>query len=181
MRRPFRTLDDLKGKKIRVLASQFQTEQMARLGAVGVPLSLSDVLPALQQGTVDGAVGTVQLFSALSYYDTVKYANETGHAYVFSIVTLSRKWFDALPHDLQTMLVSTAEETGSEINVWEIDFMAQQRKVWTAKGGELDALSPADHAEMMTKTRAVSEDVVKAKPDLKPMWDELVTAAKRSQ
>src|SRR5712671_8089873 len=33
MRAPVRTLADLKGKKIRVLASPFQMEQMARLGA----------------------------------------------------------------------------------------------------------------------------------------------------
>src|SRR5258706_3044855 len=54
MRAPFRTLADLRGKKIRVLASPFQTEQIARLGATGIPLTLSDVLPALQQGTIDG-------------------------------------------------------------------------------------------------------------------------------
>src|SRR6266481_1117746 len=39
MRTPVRTLADLKGKKLRVLASPFQTEQMTRVGATGVPLS----------------------------------------------------------------------------------------------------------------------------------------------
>src|SRR6266403_1589958 len=46
MRAPMRSLDDLKGKKVRVLASPFQMEQMTRLGATGVPLTLGDVLPA---------------------------------------------------------------------------------------------------------------------------------------
>jgi len=40
MRTPLRTLADLRGKKIRVLASPFQTEQIARLGGTGVPLTL---------------------------------------------------------------------------------------------------------------------------------------------
>ena len=66
-RAPFRTLDDLRGKKIRVLASPFQMEQMTRLGATGIPLSLGDVLPALQVGTLDGALGAVQVFTALGY------------------------------------------------------------------------------------------------------------------
>ncbi len=39
-RTPVRTLADFKGKKVRVLASPFQIEQLTRLGATGVPLSL---------------------------------------------------------------------------------------------------------------------------------------------
>src|SRR5690242_1102666 len=64
MRTPMRTLADLKGKKIRVLASPFQMEQLTRLGATGVPLTLSDVMPALQQGTLDGALSSVPVFTA---------------------------------------------------------------------------------------------------------------------
>jgi len=37
MRAPLRNIAELKGKKVRVLASPFQTEQIARLGATGVP------------------------------------------------------------------------------------------------------------------------------------------------
>jgi len=65
MRAPFRTLADLRGKKIRVLASPFQTEQIARLGATGIPLNLSDVLPALQQGTIDGTFSAIPVFTTL--------------------------------------------------------------------------------------------------------------------
>src|ERR1700678_2441516 len=67
MRAPMRRLADLKGKKVRVLASPFQMEQLTRLGGTGVPLSLGDVLPALQQGTLDGALGALPVFSALQY------------------------------------------------------------------------------------------------------------------
>jgi TRAP-type transport system periplasmic protein len=80
-RTPFRTLADLKGKKIRIFASPFQFEQIARLGGTGVPMSLGDVLPALQQGTIDGTISNVGIFSAFRYYDITKYMNETGHAF----------------------------------------------------------------------------------------------------
>src|SRR5262249_27223392 len=61
MRTPFRAVADLKGKKIRVFASPFQIDQITRLGGTGVPMSLGDVLPALQQGTIDGALGALQV------------------------------------------------------------------------------------------------------------------------
>jgi TRAP-type C4-dicarboxylate transport system substrate-binding protein len=180
-RRPFRALADLKGKKIRVLASPFQIEQIARLGSTGLPMSLGDVLPALQQGTIDGALGNLQVFAAFGYYDTAKYMNETAHAYTFSLAAISKRWFDTLPTDLQALVLATADATGTEVNPWDIDFLARQRKTWLEKGGELHALSMADKAELMTKTAGVADDIVKAKPELKPLWDLLRTAVERSR
>jgi TRAP-type transport system periplasmic protein len=180
MRAPFRALADLKGKKIRVLASPFQTEQIARLGATGLSLSIGDVLPALQQGTIDGAFGGLGVFTVSGYYDTAKYMNETGQAFVFVLAAMSKRWFDTLPADLQTMVLATAQETDTEVNPWIIDFNARQRKIWIEKGGELDVLSAADKAEMIAKTGSIGDDIVKAKPELKPLWDLLRAAVKRS-
>jgi TRAP-type transport system periplasmic protein len=179
-RAPFRTLADLKGKKIRVLASKFQTEQIARLDAVGVPMSLGDVLPALQQGTIDGAVGILPVFAALGYYGTTKYLNETGHAYVFSLSMLSKKWFEGLPADLQPLVLTTAQEIGAEVNPWQLDFLVRQRKTWVEKGGELEVLSAADRAEMIGKLSSVGDDIVKTEPELRPLWDQLIATAKHS-
>lgn len=60
------------------------------------------------------------------------------------------------------------------------DFLAQQRKIWVKKGGQLDVLSAVDRAEMMAITRTIGDDIVKTKPDLKPLWDLLRSAAKRT-
>jgi TRAP-type transport system periplasmic protein len=180
MRTPFRTLADLKGKKIRVLASPFQMEQIARLGATGVPLSLGDVLPALQQGTIDGALGGSSVFTALGYYDAAKYMNETNSSYIFILVAMSKRWFGTLPADLQAMVLATAREATTETIPWQIDFSARQRKVWIDKGGEIEVLSPADKAQMAAKLSTVGDDIVKTKPELQPMWNLLRAAATRS-
>jgi TRAP-type C4-dicarboxylate transport system substrate-binding protein len=54
-RMPLHHLADFSGKKIRIFASQFQSEAFERLGITPVAMSLGDVLPAIQQGTIDGA------------------------------------------------------------------------------------------------------------------------------
>jgi TRAP-type C4-dicarboxylate transport system substrate-binding protein len=181
MRTPMRTLADLKGKKIRVLASPFQTEQMTRLGSTGVPLSLGDVLPAIQQGTLDGALSALPIFSALQYQSAAKYITETAHAYIFSVAMLSKKWFDALPADLQEAVRKTADETRDEVVPWSLNFLEEQRKAWVAKGGEVLHLSGAEHAELMAKMAPIGDDIVKSRPALKPMWDQLLAAAKRAE
>lgn len=58
-RRPVRHVAELKGMKIRVLASPFQLEIIRRMDASPVALSLGDVLTALQQGAIDGSLGSV--------------------------------------------------------------------------------------------------------------------------
>jgi TRAP-type transport system periplasmic protein len=179
-RAPFRTPADIKGKKIRVFASPFQIDQITRLGGTGVPMTLADVMPALQQGTIDGSLGNVGLFSALRYYDATKYLNETGQAFVFEMAAMSKRWFDPLPADLKAMILETAEEAGLEVNPWVIGFLTEQRKVWVDKGGELNVLSPADKADVMAKVGTVGDDIVKTKPELKPLWDQLHAAVKRS-
>jgi TRAP-type C4-dicarboxylate transport system substrate-binding protein len=181
MRTPFRTLADIKAKKIRVFASPFQIDQITRLGGTGVPMSLGDVLPALQQGTIDGALGALQVFTALRYYDTAKYQNETGHSFVFSFAAMSKRWFDTLPADLQDMVMTTARETSAEVNPWEIDFLARQRKIWVDKGGVLDTLTPADKAELLAKTGTIGDDIVKTKPELAPLWQLLQATVKRTR
>jgi TRAP-type C4-dicarboxylate transport system substrate-binding protein len=181
MRAPMRTLADLKGKKIRVLASPFQMEQMTRLGATGVPLSLGDVMPALQQGTLDGALSSLPVFSALQYQSAAKYMTETAHAYIFSVAMLSKKWFDGLPADLQSAVLKTADETRMEVVPWSLAFLEEQRKAWVAKGGEILHLSDTEHAELMSKMAPIGEDIVKTRPLLKPMWDQVLAAARRAE
>jgi TRAP-type C4-dicarboxylate transport system substrate-binding protein len=180
MRAPFSTLADFKGKKIRVLASPFQTEQIARIGGTGVPLTLGDVLPALQQGTIDGTLASVTVFTTLQYQEAAKYMTETAHAYIFSIAMVSKRWFDGLPADLQSQVISAAKQAGAETSPWASEFVASQHKVWTERGGETIELPPADRAELMAKMAPIGGDIVKTKPALKPLWEQMVATAKRS-
>ncbi len=101
---PIRHMADFKGKKIRIFASPFQSVSFDRLGATPVAMSLGDVLPALQQGAIDGAVASTAIFTAFHYQDAAKYATETGQPAIFAIVEISKKWFDTLPADLQQII-----------------------------------------------------------------------------
>jgi TRAP-type transport system periplasmic protein len=153
---------------------------MVRLGATGVPLTLGDVLPALQQGTIDGSFSAVPVFTTLQYQEAARYVTETGQAYIFSLAMLSKRWFDGLPADLQGQVMAAAKQAETEVTPWEIEFFAAQRKAWVDKGGEMIVLPAADKAAIMTKLVPVGDDIVKAKPILKPLWDQMVATAKRS-
>jgi TRAP-type transport system periplasmic protein len=126
---PIRHLADLKGKKIRIFASQFQTVALERLGATPVAMTLGDVLPAIQQGAIDGAVGGIVVFTPMHFQDAAKYVTETGQPTVFVIVEISRKWYDALPADLQKIVDTNAAQGATAINPQAIEIVNKARRL----------------------------------------------------
>ena len=98
-------LADLKGMKIRVLASPFQLELIRRMDASPIAMTLADVLPGLQQGTIDGTLTTMTDLHHDACYDGAgKYVIKTDQPYVNSIGVMSKKWMDTLPPDLQKVV-----------------------------------------------------------------------------
>src|SRR5262249_2071282 len=76
-RTPIRDLADFKGKKLRIFASKFQSEAFERLGVTPVAMTLGDVLPAIQQGAIDGADAALNVYVPMHYVDAAKYVTET--------------------------------------------------------------------------------------------------------
>ena len=71
------------------------------LGASAVPMSLPEVLPAVQQGTIDGANSVLGAFVAFRYYDAAPNLLDTGLWALMPVSLVSKMWFSRLPADLQ--------------------------------------------------------------------------------
>jgi TRAP-type C4-dicarboxylate transport system substrate-binding protein len=172
---------DFKGMKIRVLASPFQLEMVKRMDGSPVAMTLADVLPALQQGAIDGALSTITVFTTLHYGDAAKYSIEIGQPYVNTIAELSKKWFDALPADLQNILRDDGAKVSKDIIPWVNEFFASQQKVWTDKGGEMINLPADEQAAMIAKFASVGNDLSKDKPALNAAVKVVVESAARNK
>jgi TRAP-type transport system periplasmic protein len=181
LRNPIRHLAEFKGTKIRVLASPFQMEMIKRMDATGVAMSLADVLPAIQQGAVDGALGTVPVFGPLHYLDAAKYIVEIGQPYVNTIAVMNKKWLESLPPDLQKVVRDDASATAISIVPFVNDFFEAQRKEWTSKGGELISLPASEQAEFMAKTSNIGDELSKDRPELNEAVKVVTEAAARAK
>jgi TRAP-type C4-dicarboxylate transport system substrate-binding protein len=176
-----RHLADLKGKKLRTFASQFQSEAFGRLGVTPVAMTLGDVLPALQQGAIDGAVAGTVIYAAMHYIDAAKFVTDIGQPVVFGLAAVSKKWYDALPPDLQQIIDKAGAAASIQVNPETVAINEKADKSWTAAGGELIKL-PADEQAAMLKTLAsVGEDVSKTKPALSAAYKVVTDAAARTK
>jgi TRAP-type C4-dicarboxylate transport system substrate-binding protein len=178
---PIRHLADFKGKKMRVMASKFQTLPIERLGATPVAMTLGDVLPAIQQGAVDGAVGGIVVWTPMHFQDAAKYVTETGQPAVFAIAEVSKSWYDSLPPDLQKIIDSDAAAQQAAIGPLATEIVNKARKGWTDSGGELISLPSDEEAELMKIFLTAGSEVSKAKPAIEAAYKIVTDAAARTR
>jgi TRAP-type transport system periplasmic protein len=180
-RTPIRHLADFQGKKIRIFASDFQSVPLKRLGATPVAMTLGDVVPAIQQGAIDGAIAALNVYVPMRYVDAAKYVTETNQPTIFTVIEISQKWYDSLPPDLQQIVDKDGNAESLGIAQWAIDFRNKMGKGWTDQGGELISLPRDEQAEMMHILAGVGEDVSSTKPALRDAYQLVADAAKRTR
>jgi TRAP-type C4-dicarboxylate transport system substrate-binding protein len=174
-------LADLEGRKIRVLAADMDREEMRLFKATPVPMSLGEVLPALQQGALDGVMSSLPVIVGLRYYDAARFYVESNHAMITVITVVSRSWFDKLPPDLQKVVTDAGQKVSREIIDWSIGDYNHSKEIWQANGGEINHL-PADEQAAMVKMMApVGAEVSAKRPADKALYDVLLRAVQRTR
>jgi len=110
-RKPVLTPDDLKGMKIRVMASPILVETFNALGAQATPMSFGQLYSALQMGVVDGAeTDHIDLLQE-RFFDVTKYVSYTNHMFLAIGLIFSKKQFDNLPSDIQETVLKAGRES----------------------------------------------------------------------
>jgi tripartite ATP-independent transporter DctP family solute receptor len=102
-----KTPADLKGQKIRVMASPVMVKTMEAMGATGVPVAWSELYSALQTGVVDGAENNHPSVVAKKFYEVSKYYTLDEHMRIPDLLVVSMKVYNQL-NDQQKQAVMTA-------------------------------------------------------------------------
>jgi len=176
-----RHLDDFKGKKVRIFASQFQSVAFERLGVTPVAMTLGDVLPAIQQGTIDGAITGMGPIANFHMIDAAKFVTLTDQPAIFIIAEVNQKWYQSLPPDLQQIIDKDAQEQSVAINPTAVKLLKEAEDAWTAGGGELIKLPPDEQTAMMKTLSSVGTDVSSKKPALAEAYKIVSDAAARTR
>jgi len=179
-KRPIRMLADFKGMKIRIFASQFQSVAFGRLGVTPVAMSLGDVLPAIQQGAIDGAVTGMGPISHMHFIDAAKYVTMTNQPSIFLIVEVNKKWYNSLPKDLQEIIDRDGAAQSVAIVATAASFRAKAEQSYAASGGEEIKLSPDEQATFIKTLSNVGADVSKTSPQLADGYKIVTEAAARA-
>ncbi|MGE0630167.1 MAG: TRAP transporter substrate-binding protein, partial [Hyphomicrobiaceae bacterium] len=108
---PVKTLEDIKGKKIRIIPSPPRVGAYQDWGAVPRPMELGEVYTSLQQGTLDGMENPPDVIYRMKHHEVAKYYTITEHFSFMSAVVVSKRLFDSQPKDIQAAITRASNET----------------------------------------------------------------------
>jgi TRAP-type C4-dicarboxylate transport system substrate-binding protein len=156
---PIRTVTEWQGKKIRVYGAD-SANVTRLLGGSPVNVAFGEVYSALEKKTVDGAMTSATNAEPMKFFEVAKYLNYwylAGAAQEWLVA--NQKAWDALPKDLQQVVLDSVKETNIEEKEWADAIAADER---TRK--RLPELG-------MTIIDPSKEELEKARKAAKPSWD----------
>ncbi|WP_228551124.1 TRAP transporter substrate-binding protein [Sporosarcina cascadiensis] len=111
-KRPVKTIEDLKGLKIRTMENDIHLGAWKAMGANPTPMAFTELFTAMQQKTVDGQENPYPTILLEKYPEVQKYLTETNHIYSPFIFLISQKTWDGLTPEEQEIVESAAIEAG---------------------------------------------------------------------
>ncbi len=154
-KRPIKSVDDMKGLKIRTPSGDAWNLTFRALGANPTPIDIKELYQALQQGIVDGQENPNDNMLVRKFNEVQKYLSNTGHFYDWSGYMVNKAAFDALTAD-QKKAVKDAMFTATATQRAISERENKTAREGLIKGGmQYHALSAADLAKFRDATKPV--------------------------
>ena len=94
-RHPIRSLEDIKGLKIRTTPNPYHIQAFELLGANPVPMAYSELYTALETGAIDAQEHPLPVLWAAKFYEVQEYLTLTSHAYSPLILVMNKPKFES--------------------------------------------------------------------------------------
>ena len=137
---PVRSIDDLKGMKIRVQGNPLFLDMMNAMGGNGIAMDTGEIFSALQTGVIDGAENNPPTLLEHNHFRSAKYYTLTGHLILPEPVVISKTTWNKLTAEQQVLVKKVAREAQMEERaLWDAKSAASEEKL-KAEGVEFIAV-----------------------------------------
>jgi C4-dicarboxylate-binding protein DctP len=174
-----RKLDDFKGRKFRVNATAAERAKMRQFGGTAVPMDLSEVIPGLQQGIIDGTQSVTAVYVNLKFNEISKVLYELDDTMVVSVGVVSRPWLEKLPAELRSMVLDEAQKLQPRMMAQSRTMDEAMRKRWTDAGGEFVQASAQDQPRVRSLLGGIGEEVTRDNPAVSAFYKKLLAASQK--
>ena len=144
LKKPIKTLEELKGMKIRAQAGIADT--VAALGGTPIPLEQVDVYESLRRGVIDGVFGPFEILKGWKFGELCKYTTlswKVGSCATF-YVAMNKQKYNALPADLKKIFDQVSAEYKDKFLVMWNQTDIDGRDFLKEKGGQIVQLTDAE-------------------------------------
>ncbi len=176
--KPIKTMDQLKGLKVRILASEIERSTVEAMGMSGVPMDFTETLQAIQNGTIDGTRTSMVVMGGMKFQNTVKNVLRDNTGIIFTGAWVSKGWFDKLPKDLQQVVLDVGRDLdmfGTKISQ---DYELATEKEWADAGVTISKLDAGQQKELFARVSGIGDKLMANNPRTAETWKLLQAALK---
>lgn len=152
---PIKSIADLKG--LRIIAQGDQGILAEKLGAVPVNLTSTESFEALQRGTVDGAIFNLTAATTYNLEQVASHVYKLPLGGVGLLIGMNQDKFEALPEDLQNLVLEVAE---SHAEVFHQIYQVEGDQLALDKIAEAGGSITEPTAEDVSKLQTIAEETV---------------------
>src|SRR6266849_1037793 len=140
-KRPIAEPKDLRGLKMRVQQAKVFADTINGLGGVAVPLAWGEVIPAAQQGVIDGADLPIVNILALKAYEVSKYCSLTYHNYGPTAAVMNLDMWNGLTPAQQKLMLEASRAAQERIRglTESVDNFAKAQELLEPKGMKVNS------------------------------------------
>lgn len=167
------TLEGLRGQRIRTFASPLQIRPMELVGATPVPLALTEVIPQLESGGLDGMLVGMPVLTAFKYYDVGKHILDLRFAEIVSMTVVNEDWFQMQSEEVKTAILEAGRAAETSVFQWGVDNVERTYQVWAENDGQVHELSEEDQTRMEADFGALAADILSSQPEVQAEYERL--------
>src|SRR5450755_766238 len=126
--KPIRAVADFKGQKIRVPgAAPLHIEPFKKLGALPISIPLGEVLPAMQNKTIDGSISSFNVLTGFKYYDVTKTATYLPNSFLVIGGIVNRNFMKSLGPELAAIVREEARKAETVFSTYGVTDVERTR------------------------------------------------------
>lgn len=165
--KPIRSMPDVRGLKLRVMQSDLWVAVANAMGAKATPMAMDEIIPGFRTGLLEGAENNIPTYDSYKQYEAFKYFCHTEHAMAPELLVFSKKRWDTLSAEDQTLIAEAARESVNIMRRFWREREESARKNAAAAGAIF--ITDVDKASFQNAMRPVYDKFI-ASPQQKALF-----------
>jgi TRAP-type C4-dicarboxylate transport system substrate-binding protein len=154
-RHQIKTLEDMKGLKMRVMNNPVRVAYMNEWGAKAVPMAFGEFYSAMEQKVVDGGENSYATYGSAKHYEVAKFFTESDHTHLASGILISDKVYKGLSPAHKAIIDKAAKAADRAMADFWIKKQGSSRKEAEAAGAQVYLMPKSERARLEKAVKPV--------------------------
>jgi tripartite ATP-independent transporter DctP family solute receptor len=160
--RPVHGPADLAGMRIRVLPSKVQARTFELMGAMPMPMDLTQAIELIKSGGIDAQENPLSNTVTYGVHKFHRFHSLTGHFYISRPIFVNRTAFDAWPGDLKLAMRSAVAGAMALQRELHVEEEKDAREAIAGQECEISELTREEHDEFASVVRPLRDEAAHA-------------------